>query len=109
MSGFKEMLQNDLTVFFNQDEFAETRLIDGKEMVIVIDDEELAKRKSSASNPTDGIYNAALLFYVRKSDFDEKPEPGQHIEVEHEIYRVATIEEDAVMYTIALERNGTYW
>lgn len=108
MSGFHEMVERDIdAVFFNLDEFAEKKMIDGKEMDIVIDEDELQRRKSNTSNPTDGVYNAQLLFYVKKSYFDSRPVPGQPMRVEKRIYRIADVQEDAVCYTITLERNAS--
>lgn len=105
--NFKDFVATDMDTFMNTEEFADTRKVNGKEMVIIIDDEELAKRKSSASNPTDGVYNAALLFYVRKSYFDSKPVPEQVMRFDKTVYRITDVQEDDVMYTILLERNAS--
>ena len=42
MKSFKEQLEKDLdSVFFNMDEFAETHMIDGKEVPIVLDNDRI--------------------------------------------------------------------
>lgn len=105
MSAFKEMLNNDMSVFINVDEFGETKLIDGEEMSIVVDEDELQRRKLSASNPTDGIYSASLLFYVEKHYFTKRPVPESTMRINKAIYRVVEVQEDDVMYTIVLARN----
>ena len=43
MSTFQEMLRQDIgSVFLNPEEFGEIHVVDGKEMVVILDDNELA-------------------------------------------------------------------
>lgn len=45
---FKELLKQDVSaVFLNPEEFGETHVVNGKEMVIVIDNYELSERQQS--------------------------------------------------------------
>ena len=44
-TAFQEMLSQDIKdIFLNPEEFGETHLVDGKEMVVILDDNELVER-----------------------------------------------------------------
>ncbi|WFR55361.1 hypothetical protein QA584_17320 [Anaerocolumna sp. AGMB13025] len=85
---FKEMLNDDLKVFFNLAEFAEIHRIDGTEMAIIIDEDALEELKKTHDTDYDGIYKSVLLFYVKKSDIGGKPALNSLIEVDDETYQV---------------------
>lgn len=108
MSFFQEQLDRDAkNIFMNPAEFGVMHKVNGRDMVIVIDDDQLQYRKSSASNPTDGVYNASLLCYTLKSDFEKRPVIGSTMKIDSRDYKVADLQEDEVMYTITLRRIGS--
>lgn len=108
MSFFQEQLERDArNVFLNPEEFGTQHIVNGREMIIVIDEDQLQHRKSSASNPTDGVYNAFLLFYALKSDFEKRPVTDSSIRIDDRNFRVSDVQEDEVMYTITLKRAGS--
>ncbi|WP_254664111.1 hypothetical protein [Paenibacillus sp. HGF5] len=94
-------------VFLNPEEFGTRHIVNGREMIIVIDEDQLQHRKSSASNPTDGVYHASLLFYALKTDFEKRPVTDSSIRIDDRNFRVADVQEDEVMYTITLKRVGS--
>lgn len=102
--SFKDQLAHDaMNVFMNTQEFAEVRTINGKPTEIIPDDFLLQERKSSASNPTDGVYNATFLFHVLKTDID-KPVIGADLKMGALMYTIADVQEDDAMYTVTLRR-----
>ena len=47
MSGFKDMVADDImAVFLNLDDFGDTYRVEGKDIIIVVDNDELKKRQS---------------------------------------------------------------
>ena len=47
MSDFKDMIESDIDeVFFNPNEFGEEHSLDGKRMVLIIDENALIQRRS---------------------------------------------------------------
>lgn len=100
MSAFKDYLSYDLdNVFFNIDEFAEPHNVNGQSMDIIIDDDELKERQQNRNKfleDPQGVYNADVLFYVKKSDFGEKPEVMENLWLDNELYQVVD----------AVENNG---
>lgn len=112
MISFKELIAKDNeTVFMNQDEFAETHNINGKDMLCTIDNNELIDREKryqyKKSLYADGIYLKQLLIFVRAEDFGPLPAIGRSVTFDKKSYIIAdAINEDGI-YSLCLEANKT--
>lgn len=104
---FREMVQKDIkNVFLNPKEFGETHVIDGKEMTIIIDDNELLERKKGKTIAiAEGLHTRQLLIYVSIEDFGEEPLIGRLLELDGNDYTVLDVTNEMGMYTITLEVN----
>lgn len=127
MRSFKGQLEKDVkSVFLNEKEFADWHEIafmsppknglpatpePPVKMLVIVDDDELRDRKSSASNPTDGVYDADLLFYAQRADFllnfSRLPALQSKIRFDGRIYTVADLQDDGNMITVTLGRKGS--
>ena len=59
---FKEQLQKDTkAIFFNQKEFSEVHMLNGREVPIIIDNNELLEREKRIQSYEEGIHNKLLL------------------------------------------------
>lgn len=100
---FKDFLRQDINnVFSNQDEFAETVIINGEEMVIV--------RDNDAVNPSDTSKQIAtydVLFHVASSYFEHIPQSEMLMEFDGEEYRIKSVNDNLGMLTIGLSRNDS--
>ena len=106
VKSFKEQLEKDLdSVFFNMDEFAETHMIDGKEVPIVLDNDRIIELSMGKTVETRGIFTDDILFFVQKKDLDYEPVAGQHMEFDGEMYPISDVKEDFGGYTIILTGN----
>lgn len=108
--NLKDQLALDVqNVYLNRGEFGEKRVINGKEITIVPDEELLEKRKTfvSRQNNSDGIYNGVLIFYAAKADFEEKPVIGGRMKVDLNWYIVDDVAEAGELYLITLGRRGS--
>lgn len=105
--GFKEQLLNDLdSVFFNQEEFAETHIINGVEVDIVVDNDKLAELYISKESHTEELFTDSVMFYVRKKDLDFEPVPGQYLEYDGQGMLISDVKaDDSESYTIVLGAN----
>ena len=105
---FKEMAAKDVgTVFFNNDEFSDTHLIDGKTMHVIVDTNELLDRtQGGGTTHLDGIYKAHILIYVPVSEYGAKPKIGKLLILDGKKTYVITnvIDEDGI-YSFELEAN----
>lgn len=109
---FKEQIAKDnRTVFMNQDEFAETHLINGEEIPCTVDNNELIDREKryqyKKSLYADGIYLKQLLIYVKAEDFGPLPAIGRVITFDKKSYIVADAINEDGLYSLCLEANKT--
>lgn len=103
--SFKDQVAADITgVFLNGQEFADTHTIDGTEMTVAVDENELLERdKSKMGIPSDGTYKARRLIYVAKDEFGPRPAQGRQINFDGRLFRVADCTEEAGILAITLE------
>ena len=71
---FKEQIAEDIrTTFANEDEFWDWHVINGKNMLAMVDNNEMVDREKRyqyrKSLYADGVYLKELLIYVREADF----------------------------------------
>lgn len=101
--NFKDRLALDNeAVFFNQTEFADEVVIDGKKQIIIIDDEQLKKR---AEKEYIGISAGLLLYFIPKSAFSEGPKPGAMQRFNQKLYYIDDVKEIGGVYEIVLNSN----
>lgn len=103
---FKELLEQEAKrIFLNFDEFGEKHLVDGKEMLVIVDNNEHIERENRQTSRAEGLYIKEILFYVCKEDFGSLPAIGRICRFDRKDYIVAdAINEDGI-YSITLEAN----
>lgn len=103
--NFKEQIQKDLdNVFFNLDEFGELHRIEGVEIAVVIDSDQLNKLKKGQIL---GLIEADMLIMGRAVDFPDYLEPGRLLNVDGRELIVANSGEDMGLVEVALRQNRT--
>jgi hypothetical protein len=102
MASFKELLQNDLNVFINIDEFGEQHTINKQRINIVIDNDRL-KHRSKVEY--EGVVVGDILYYAKASDFIKKPRVDQIQEFDGKQCMVFDVREDMGLLEIILKRN----
>lgn len=101
--SFKELLQQDVKdVFLNPQEFGETHTVNDKEMVVVIDDNELIGRQGQHM---DGIYKGQKLVYVSAADFGPLPKQGSIFRLDGDTYTVDSAATEGDVYSITVSAN----
>ena len=102
--SFKDCVAADIHgVFLNNQEFASTHTIDGKEMDAVVDDDALLERDAARGGVhTDGTYRTRRLLYVDKADYG-----GGILNLDGREYRVVQADEAAGVLTIEIEAIRT--
>jgi hypothetical protein len=99
---FKDEITNDIdNVFLELEEFAETHLVDGKEIRCVLDDEALKTRQGSAEI---GIDESTLLLFAKIEDLPKRKKGG-FLKVDHKIYIIDDWKVNFGMAEIALHQN----
>ena len=103
--SFKDQIQQDLdAVLLDTDEFAELHRIEGKEIPVVVDNDQLVKLKQGQIL---GLVEADLLLMGKESDFPADMEPGRLLNVDGRELIVATSGTDMGLIEVALRQNRT--
>lgn len=106
---FKECVAADISnVFLNRLEFADTHTINGKEMAVVVDDNELLERDKAKTTElmgarTDSVYNSRRLIYVSRAEFGPRPANGAMLTLDKRTYKVKSSTEEMGVLAIELE------
>lgn len=102
--NFKEQIERDLDVFLNRDEFAELHRVEGVQITVVVDDDQLNKLKQGQIL---GLVEADMLLMGRESDFPARLEPGRLLNVDGREMLVTNSGTAAGLVEVALRQNTT--
>lgn len=103
--GFKDMVAADrAAVFLNPEIFGEEVHIEGKTVLIVLDNDELKKRQGGQDI---AVAESATLFYARTEDLPARRSPGQSLNVNGRECIVDDWSVDMGMATVVLRENIT--
>lgn len=103
--NFKEQFLKDLdVVFLNLDEFAELHRVEGKQIAVVVDNDQLNNLKQGQIL---GLVEADMLLMGRESDFPANLEPGRLLNVDGRELIVANSGKDMGLVEVALRQNRT--
>ena len=104
--SFKDIITQDIDVtFMNIAEFSDIHNIDGKDMPVQIDDNEVIEREKKAKSNMDGVYVKQKLIYVKAKDFGPLPAIGRQIMLDGKRYLIIDSTDEYGLYTITLEGN----
>ena len=103
MDGFKKMVESDIkSVFMDFDFFGELHEVEGKEIVIVIDNDELKKKQGGQDL---AVAESTTLFYAHAEDLPGRRPAGQSLNVDGRECLIDDWSEDIGVATIALREN----
>lgn len=103
MSGFKAMVEGDiLNVFLDVDFFGELYRVEGKEIPIVVDNDELKERQAGQDL---AIAESATLFYARVDDLPPRRAAGENLNVNGRECLIDDWQQDQGMATVTLREN----
>lgn len=103
---FKDLLKQDVSaVFLNPKEFGEKHTVNGKEMVIIIDNNEQIEREKRVGQSDGAVYANQKLFYAAASDFGALPKQGSKILLDGEVYLVDGAIAEGDIYSITISAN----
>lgn len=107
MSKFKAQIQRDITkTFLNEDEFSDKHTIDGQEMTVQVDENEVLDRQLRANQTTQsGVYVKQKLIYVSEKEFGPLPYIGRMIKLDGISYLIVDAVSEAGIHSITLEKR----
>lgn len=101
--SFKDEILKDLdTVFLNLDEFAELHRVEGKQIAVIIDSDQLNKLKQGQIL---GLVEADMLLMGKESDLPANLDPGRLLNVDGREYIVGESGKDMGLAEVALRQN----
>lgn len=103
---FKEILREDIrALFFDLGEFAELHEINGRQMCVILDSNELLERESGnrIGRHQDGLYRAQMLLYVKAEEYGARPKVGSMLYLDGKPYRVSEAVDEGGVYSITVE------
>lgn len=105
MSGFKDSVHSDLLgVFLDLDFFGEMFRIEGKEIPIVLDTDELKERQGGQDL---AVAESGTLFFARCEDLPPRRPPGENLNINGRECLIDSWEEDMGLATIVLRETIT--
>ena len=103
MSAFKDMVVEDrLYTFLNVDFFGEMYRVEGKEIPIVLDTDELKERQNGQDL---AVAESATLFYARVEDLPRRRAAGESLNVNGRECTIDDWKEDMGIATVTLREN----
>lgn len=103
---FKQLMRQDVKkVFLNPEEFGEEHIVNGKRMLIMIDDNELTEREKRMKSNMDGIYKKQTLIYVSALDYGPLPGIGKPVKIDGVTFIVTDSINEGGVYSLHLETN----
>lgn len=103
MSGFQDIAADDImAVFLNLDDFGEKYRVDGRDIVIVVDNDELKERQGGQDL---AVAESATLFYARTADLPPRRAAGENLNVNGRECVIDDWQEDMGMSTVVLREN----
>ena len=103
MSGFKQMVDQDIkAVFVDLDFFGETHRVEGRDIVIVIDNDTLKEKQGGQDL---AVAESGTLFYAKAEDLPKRRPAGQSLNVDGRECIIDDWTEDMGLATIALREN----
>ena len=100
--------------FFNGDEHAEWHKVDGKNALIIIEEDDMRRYNAhwewgSKGKMDDGLYLAHYMLYIKVEDYGPKPKNGKTLvldggEKTQRTFRILQCREEQGVYRMTLER-----
>ena len=102
--NLKDLMDDDLDLFFDPEEIGEKVTFEGNEIVVVKSSETFrTKYKGKAEEM--GIYTNGICVSIRKTDFPSDLEPNDRIEMDSESYEIIDIEDLGNTFRIDITTN----
>ena len=101
--NFKDMAVADLAAtFLNMEFYGELYRVEGKEILIVIDNDELKERQGGQDL---AVAESATLFYAASADLPPRKAPGSSLNINGRECIIDDWKEDVGLATIVLREN----
>ena len=102
MAKLRDYFESDLATFINPDEFGKPHKINGRDLIVVVDEDRLIER---TNKEFDGVSIGELLYFVKASDYGPRPSIGESQRFGKRQMYITDVKEPDGMYEIILSQN----
>jgi len=103
---FKDAVAADIdNVFFKTDEFAETVLIDGRSVPIILDNDAL---QGMSELYAEGLAQGEQYIFIKAKDMKRLPQPGEQLKKDGKNWYVKHAISNMGVYAIRIGREKVY-
>jgi hypothetical protein len=102
--NFKDLMDQDLDLFFDPTEIADEVIFEDKK-IIVVKSSESFKTKYKGKAEQMGIYTNGICVSIKKIDFPSHLAPNDRVELDGESYEIIDIEDHGNTYRIDIATN----
>ena len=104
MSAFKDAVSRDAEmVFVNIDEFADKHVINGREVVCVVDENVIDDVKWTLNNPVEGVFDHTFTIYIRTGVLERCPVENEILRLDGKICLVRKVSDEMGLLVISAE------
>lgn len=106
MKTFKDYVNTDREIFINFNEFADNHLINGLEILCIIDEDINKERKlNKESQNFNGVFTDTISLFIKEEGLKVQPAIGELMTIDQERYIVINIASNVGILEIELSRN----
>ena len=109
---FKDFAFSDIgAVFFNGDEHAGEHNVDGKDVLVILEKDDVRDHSAhweagAKQNFDTGLYNRHIILYIRVEDYGPKPKQGKLLTLDKKLtYLIQKCGEESGVYRMTMERT----
>jgi len=100
------LIQRDVkAIFLHPNEFGEPHVVNGKRMIVVLDDVEHIEREKRMLSDMDGVYVRQIFMFVAAEDFGPLPARGDLLSLDKKRYIVVDAADESGIFSITAEAN----
>ena len=102
--SLKDVIADDIdSVFFNTGEFAETVVIDGREIPIIRDADTLSGKSEVYAL---GLMEGEELIFAKEKDFSSRPQPGDQLTMDGKQWYIRHCVSNMGIYELRIARKA---
>lgn len=101
--------------FFEENEHADRHTVDGKDVLIVLEDDDLREHSAhweagAKQNFDTGLYAAQMILHIKKADYGPKPKVGKLLELDggtgkQRTFTILKCQEEGGVYRMTMKRT----
>lgn len=104
MSAFKDAVSKDAEmVFINEDEFADKHVINGREVLCIVDENEINEAKWTLNNPVEGVFDHTFTIYIRTGVLERCPVENEVLRLDGKLCFVRKVSDEMGLLVISVE------